>query len=127
MNTAIANNLGTSLIFAGEYKRAEEKLKKALNMEANILGQNHYLVASTYQNLGAFQVMIGSWTEADQNLEKALEIEESRFGSEHIASLGTYSAYALLHISQHRFQTGQDYIERARKILRRHRAKRRAM
>lgn len=48
------NSLGTALIFSGEYKRAEEKLKHALKIEQYILGNNSYMVATTLSNLGSF-------------------------------------------------------------------------
>ena len=70
----ILNNLGISYNDMGDYGKAIECYKKALEIGKNALGNNHPDIALYYNNLGSSYYSIGDYKRAIEYHEKALEI-----------------------------------------------------
>ena len=70
----ILNNLGISYNDMGDYGKAIECYKKALEIGKNALGNNHLDIALYYNNLGSSYYSIGDYKRAIEYHEKALEI-----------------------------------------------------
>ncbi|MBP6002430.1 MAG: sigma 54-interacting transcriptional regulator [Pyrinomonadaceae bacterium] len=76
LNTVIAyNNLGINLMLIGELAKAEEMIKRALDIA---LKENHVHVAGIYDSLGELNILRGNLDEAEEYLDKAVQFAEER-------------------------------------------------
>ena len=70
LNTVIAyNNLGINLMLIGDWKKAEEMIRRALDIG---LKQRYTHVAGIYDSLGELEMLRGETDEAEQLFEKAV-------------------------------------------------------
>jgi len=90
----ILNNLGISYNDMGDYGKAIECYKKALEIGKNALGNNHPDIALYYNNLGSSYYSIGDYKRAIEYHEKALEINNHPDVTLSYNNLGT--AYSIL-------------------------------
>ncbi len=76
LNSVIAfNNLGINLMLIGEWRRAEEMIKRALVLAAK---KNHVHQAGILDSLGELKILRGELDEALALLKKAVAIAEER-------------------------------------------------
>ena len=72
---AASNNLGINLMLLGEWERAEEVIKKALDLA---IEADHAHVAGILDSLGELKLLRGELDEAQELLEKGVRIAEER-------------------------------------------------
>ncbi|MEZ5423583.1 MAG: sigma 54-interacting transcriptional regulator [Pyrinomonadaceae bacterium] len=76
LNMLIAyNNLGINLTLLGEWKRAEEMIRRALELG---LRENYIHVSGIYDSLAELYILRGEIDEAEELLQKAVEIADER-------------------------------------------------
>ena len=107
----ILNNLGISYNDMGDYGKAIECYKKALEIGKNALGNNHPDIALYYNNLGSSYYSIGDYKRAIEYHEKALEINNHPDVTLSYNNLGT--AYSRLGD----YNKAIEYQEKALEIL----------
>ncbi len=72
---AAYNNLGINLMLRGDWERAEEIIKRALDMAIEV---DHAHVAGILDSLGELKLLRGEFEEAQQLLEQGVEVAEER-------------------------------------------------
>ena len=84
---------------AGHYQLADSLYRRVLEMDRQLHGTRHPLVANDLSNLGSIQQDLGYYSGAEQFERKALDIIESYYGKEHpkTASVLTMLGRALLY------------------------------
>lgn len=76
LNSVIAyNNLGINLTLIGEYQKAEDMIRRALELA---LRENHVHVAGIYDSLGELMILRGEYRDAEQVLTKAVAFAAER-------------------------------------------------
>jgi len=76
LNSVIAyNNLGMNLMLLGDWNRAEEMMKRALDIAVEM---NHAHVAGILDSLGELKLLRGELKEAQSLLEQAVKFAEER-------------------------------------------------
>jgi len=76
LNMLIAyNNLGINLTLLGEWQRAEEMIRRALELG---LRENYVHVSGIYDSLAELYILRGEIGEAEELLQKAIKIAEKR-------------------------------------------------
>jgi tetratricopeptide (TPR) repeat protein len=88
---------------AARYAAADRLGQKALRLREQVLGPNHYDVASTHQVLGLVDDEIGEYARGERHFARALEILTGLLGPDHPGLLSTQTDLGYLHL-----QTG-DY------------------
>jgi tetratricopeptide (TPR) repeat protein len=64
----------------GSHDEALEFHQKSLFIKLAALGENHPVLASSYENIGSIWNSIGSYEKAFEYYQKSLEIKLSKFG-----------------------------------------------
>ncbi len=76
LNSIIAyNNLGINLMLIGEWPRAEEIIKRALDLA---IDKNHVHVAGILDSLGELKILRGKLEDAENYLEQAVAVARDR-------------------------------------------------
>ena len=76
LNSVIAyNNLGINLMLIGEWKKAEEMIRQALDLAEQ---SNHVHIAGILDSLGELKIMRGELAEAQKLLERAVALARER-------------------------------------------------
>lgn len=76
LNSVMAyNNLGINLMLIGEWTRAEQMIRKALEIAER---ENHVHVAGIYDSLGELMIFRGELDNAEKMLTKAVALAEER-------------------------------------------------
>ena len=76
LNSIIAyNNLGINLMLIGEWTKAEEMIKRALDLAVQ---KNHVHIAGILDSLGELKILRGELGEAQEYLEQAVAFAEER-------------------------------------------------
>jgi hydrogenase-4 transcriptional activator len=76
LNTVIAyNNLGINLMLIGEWTKAEEVIRRALELAEEI---NHVHIAGILDSLGELKILRGDLQEAERLLDKAVSVAKER-------------------------------------------------
>ncbi|MEO7673192.1 MAG: sigma 54-interacting transcriptional regulator, partial [Pyrinomonadaceae bacterium] len=76
LNSVIAyNNLGLNLLLIGDWTKAEEMIRRALDLASK---NNHAHVAGILDSLGELKILRGELDEAEQLLEKAVSLARER-------------------------------------------------
>lgn len=76
LNKVIAyNNLGMHLVLIGDWERAEDMIRRALEIA---LMEDHVHAAGIYDSLGELKILRGDLDEAEEWLEKAVEFARER-------------------------------------------------
>jgi len=81
--TRLHHNLGELYLSDGEYIKAEEYLRKALQGRSDLFGRNNSSVAEIMTSLAKLHQAQSNFDEAQELLEKALEIIQLVRGREH--------------------------------------------
>jgi eukaryotic-like serine/threonine-protein kinase len=77
------SELANSHFYAGHYKESEALNKQVLEMQRQLYGDRHPLVADTLINLGAIQLDLGNYPEAEHYDRQALDITRGWYGDDH--------------------------------------------
>src|SRR4030095_9767963 len=80
---AIFNNCAILCKYTGEYDRACELYRQALEMAEHAFGADHVSVATIYHNLGGLEHERGRYSEGDAFARRALCITLREFGPAH--------------------------------------------
>jgi tetratricopeptide (TPR) repeat protein len=88
------HNLGVCYEAYGQYERSLESYKKSNEIKGNVLGQDHPLLAETYNNMGIVCKMMGKLDESLKAFESGLEILKKQNPAE-----DTSPIYADLHLN----------------------------
>ncbi|NER39036.1 MAG: tetratricopeptide repeat protein [Oscillatoria sp. SIO1A7] len=112
------NNLGMSLLYKGEYGKAEPLLKRASRIYLKLLGEEHPDTASSLNNLAALYVYQGRYEEAELLLQQALSISRKVLGEEHPDTATSLNNLAGLYEKQGRYEEAEPLYERALSIRR---------
>lgn len=76
LNSIIAyNNLGLNLLLVGEWSRAEEIIKRALDLA---IDKNHVHIAGILDSLGELKILRGEFGDAQDYLEQAVSVARQR-------------------------------------------------
>ncbi len=76
LNSIIAyNNLGINLVLVGEWERAEEIIKRALDLA---IDTNHVHIAGILDSLGELKILRGQFEDAEDFLEQAVSVARAR-------------------------------------------------
>ena len=76
LNSIIAyNNLGINLMLIGEWSRAEEIIKRALDLA---IDKNHVHIAGILDSLGELKILRGQLEDAQDYLEQAVSVARQR-------------------------------------------------
>ena len=76
LNSIIAyNNLGINLVLVGEWSRAEEIIKRALDLA---IDKNHVHIAGILDSLGELKILRGQLDDAEDFLEQAVSVARER-------------------------------------------------
>src|SRR5690606_11956297 len=76
LNSVIAyNNLGINLLLIGEWPRAEEMIKRALDLA---IKTNHVHIAGILDSLGELKILRGDFVEARNYLKQAVNLARER-------------------------------------------------
>jgi hydrogenase-4 transcriptional activator len=76
LNSVIAyNNLGINLLLIGEWQRAEEMIKRALELA---IKTNHVHIAGILDSLGELKILRGDYVEARNYLKQAVNLARER-------------------------------------------------
>jgi hydrogenase-4 transcriptional activator len=76
LNSIIAyNNLGINLLLIGEWQRAEEIIKRALDLA---IDKNHVHIAGILDSLGELKILRGDLDDAEDFLEQAIGVARDR-------------------------------------------------
>ena len=98
LNTVIAyNNLGLNLLLIGDWTKAEEMIKRALDLASK---NNHAHVAGILDSLGELKILRGELDEAEELLEKAVTLAKERKN-------GWYTVQAMRNLARCRLAQGK--------------------
>jgi len=100
---------------AGNFKAAEAKYLKALEVSMGVHGEIDPEVALVCNNLGVAYCEVGDWTQAETLHLRALGIREQVFGSMNPEVAQSLSNLAVLHHSSGNFAKAERYYEAALK------------
>lgn len=109
----IYNNLGIIHRSRGEYDKAINHFKKALDIKIQALGEKHPSVADTYGNLGIAYGSKGEYDKAINYFEKALDIKIPVMGEKHSDVAKTYSNLGIVYRSKDEYDKAIDYYKKA--------------
>lgn len=108
------NHLAMLLIKQQDYDKAEELLKKALEIEKTTLGDNNPNVARTVSCLAAlYDTKKGRFDDALPLYEQAVAIRSKALGSEHPEVAGSLSDLAALYAEQGKYQKAEELYKHA--------------
>lgn len=104
---------GQGYDYLGEYKKAVQWNQKALNIRKNLLGENHYMTAVSYNNLASAYQAAGEYARAKQLFQSALTIFQKELGPDHGAVATAYSNLAGLYDCQGEYDKALEYYQKA--------------
>ncbi len=110
---ASLNELASVHFYAGSYPIADTLFRRVLQIDRQLHGDRHPLVADALINIGAVQQDLGYYAEAEKLDRQALEINQSYYGSGHpqTAHNLTVLGRALLH--EKRYDEALQALEKA--------------
>jgi tetratricopeptide (TPR) repeat protein len=114
------DDLGDILTGLRQYAKAEPLYLRGLQIREAQLGKDHLDVAYSLLNLAVLYEMMGQYPKAEPLHLRSLQIREAKLGKDH--PLVALSLHNLGTLSEATAQTVQatDWIDRARRLLRRH-------
>lgn len=77
------NEIGTSWVALGEYKKATDYFELALPLSKKVYGERHPHVAAVLNNLGGTYKSLGEYNKAIEYFEQALAIDKEYSGERH--------------------------------------------
>ncbi|MBN2484778.1 MAG: CHAT domain-containing protein [Bacteroidales bacterium] len=106
---------GSDCFVMGDYIRAEEYFKQALDVRVGLHGENHLLVAHALNNLGVVDMKTWNYDAALVKLKKAEEIYIKNSQPTELAV--NYSNIGMLYLSKGEFTVSEYYLNKALDIL----------
>ncbi len=108
----IYESLGTSYHIKCEYKKAQEYLGLALDIQLSKLGADHPHIASIYVSMAYAYHRQGQYEKALQFYQKALTIQLSRLGEDHPGLVTTYNNMAYTYHRQGQYDKALQFFEK---------------
>ena len=100
----------------GEYDKAMDYCKIAMEMCESKLGKDHPYTATTYNNIGEVYFYIGDHSKGLDYFKKAMTIREKRLDSDHLDTALTYNNIAIVYRANHDYDKALEYHKKAMKI-----------
>ena len=113
---ALSANLAFIYDVQGDYGKAEEYYRKALEIVGKILGQEHPDTATIYNNLALVYQAQGYYRKAEEYYRKALKVMEKILGQEHPDTATIYNNLAGVYQAQGDYGRAEEYYRKALKI-----------
>lgn len=104
---------GQGYDYLGEYKKSIQWNQKALNIRKNLLGENHYMTAVSYNNLASAYQAAGEYERAKQLYQSALTIFQKELGPDHGTVASAYSNLAGVYDCQGEYDRALEYYQKA--------------
>ena len=111
--SAALSNMGNVLARDGRPAEALPHLKRALEIQSGLTGEQHPEVATTLLNLGATEADLGDLETADRRFRKALEIREKVLAPGHPQISVALNYVGRLAMMQRRYDEALPHLERA--------------
>ena len=97
----------------GEYNQAKALHEKALMIYKKIFGEDHAVVATSYNNLALVYNILGEYHQAKELSEKALTIYKTIFGEDHADVATGYSTLASVYTHLGEYNQAKELHEKA--------------
>lgn len=104
-------------LFNGEYKTALEYFKKLLEMELDILDEEHPYIAKTYNSIGMAYDGLVEYESALEWFKKGAAMHEATLGSSHLDTAVSYSNIASVYFKLYNLSESRIWIKKAMDIL----------
>ena len=112
-NARSYNDIGSQQQAQGHYEQALESHRKALAIQADVLGIDHIETSLSYAAIAGVLHELGRPEQALEHCQKALAIQEKAFGAEHIETARTYGNLGLLLSAQGKQALALQYQRKA--------------
>ena len=106
-------SLGDAFRYRGNYEKALNYYKKALELSENLLGREAPETGAAYNNIGMVYGEQGDYEMAIECFMIALQIREKVLGQEHLDTVGTYNNIAFVYKYQGNYEKALEYYEKA--------------
>lgn len=107
------NNIGEVYRNQGDYVKALENQRKALDIVKRVLGPNHPLTAMSYNNIGLVYHSQGDYVKALEYYKKDLDICERVLGSDHPNTAQSYNNIGVVYYNQGDYSKALEYFGKA--------------
>jgi tetratricopeptide (TPR) repeat protein len=112
----LLNDLGFCYGFFGDYKRALEYNKKALEIRLELFGERHPETASSFDSVGSKINLLRDYKHALEYSKKALEIRLELFGERHPETASSLDSVSTDYNGLRDYKLALEYSEKALKI-----------
>ncbi len=119
VQTILMDTIGNAFISLNHYEKAEDVLNKALGIRQRVFGEEHPLVAESFDSLAGWLQDQGKYGEAEVFARKALEMRLQIWGEEHLAVAESLNNLALLLNYKAEYGKAEPLYEQALEMLRR--------
>jgi serine/threonine protein kinase/tetratricopeptide (TPR) repeat protein len=116
---ASLSELANAHFYAGHYDTSDALNRRVLDMQRQLYGDRHPLVADTLINLGAIQFQSGHYAEGERFNRQALDIVQSWYGTDHPETADTMTILAQSLTYQNRFDESAVLLRQSLAILER--------
>jgi len=101
---------------AGHYEISDALYRRVLEMDRQLHGARHPLVAGDLGELGSIQQDLGYYSEAERFEQEALDITQSYYGKEHPRTANNLTMLGRALLYQHKFDEAQAELQQALSI-----------
>jgi serine/threonine-protein kinase len=105
--------LASAQYFAGHYEISDSLYRRVLEMDRQLHGARHPLVASDLGNLGSIQQDLGYYTEAERFDREALDITEGYYGKEHPKTANNLTMLGRALLYQKKYDEAETALQQA--------------
>jgi serine/threonine protein kinase/tetratricopeptide (TPR) repeat protein len=112
-------DLGNTYFYLGKYALADTINQRVLEMDKQLFGPRHALVADVLINLGAIRFEWAKYTEAERYYREALAINEAWYGRNHPETASNLTAVGRSLVSQGRFAEAEVVLRQALEVAER--------
>jgi serine/threonine-protein kinase len=114
---ASLSELANSHFYAGHYETSDSLNRRVLEMQRQLYGEHHPLVADTLINLGSIQFQLGHYAEAERFARQALEVVQAWYGKDHPETADTMTILAQSLTFQKRYDEATAILQQSLAIL----------
>jgi serine/threonine-protein kinase len=114
---ASLSELANSHFYAGHYETSDTINRRVLDMQRQLYGERHPMVADTLINLGTIQFQLGRYSEAERFTRQALEVVEAWYGKDHPETADTMTILAQSLTFQKRYDEASVILQQSLAIL----------
>ncbi len=114
---ASLSELANSQFYVGHYDISDALNRRALDIQRQLYGDRHPLVADTLINLGAIQFQAGRYAESERYNRQALDIVQAWYGTNHPETADTMTILAQSLTYQNRFEEAAGLLRQSIAIL----------